>query len=98
MIQIYNAMHSKDDREMNEYMADLSAVPGLNVLWDDAPREIIIAVVTPRVVKEIRSRWEHAAGDHWHTLQDKERESSALYYWDYVLCTLPFKRLGSLRF
>ncbi len=26
-----------------------------------------------RVVKEIRSRWEHAAGDHWHTLQDKER-------------------------
>ncbi len=56
MIQIYNAMQSKDDREMNEYMANLRAVPGLNVLWDDAPREIIIAVVTPRVVKEIRSR------------------------------------------
>lgn len=47
-------------------------LPGLDVLWHDAPCQVIVAVVTPRVVEEVRPRGEDMTGKPRATLQGKQ--------------------------
>lgn len=43
--------------------------PGLDVLGHDAPRQVVIAVIAPRVVKEVGSGGEDVAREHRSTLR-----------------------------
>lgn len=48
-------------------------LPGLDVLRHDVPRQVIVTVVTPRVVKEIGPRGEDVTGKPSAALQDTNK-------------------------
>lgn len=43
--------------------------PGLDVLGHDAPRQVVVAVVAPRVVEEVGPRGEDVAREHGAALR-----------------------------
>lgn len=47
-------------------------LPGLDVLRHDAPRQVVVTVITPRVVEEIRPRGEDVTRKPRTTLQDTQ--------------------------
>lgn len=49
-------------------------LPGLDVLRHDAPRQVIVAVVPPRVVKEVGPRREDVSGKSRGALWGKRRK------------------------
>lgn len=44
-------------------------LPGLDVLGHDAPRQVVVAVVAPGVVKEVGPGGEDVAGEHGAALE-----------------------------
>lgn len=47
-------------------------LPGLDVLGHDAPRQVVVAVVAPGVVKEVGPGGEDVAGEHGAALEGGE--------------------------
>lgn len=81
--------HSFLDDEMGVFFVFL---PSLDVLWHDAPRQVVVAVVTPRVVKEIRPGGEDVARQPWAALWDQQRRWHTLKWFTsqtYTFICLP---------
>lgn len=60
-------------------------LPGLDVLRHDAPRQVIVAVVAPRVVEEVRPRREHVSRKSRAALWDQRQR------WTLVITHFPTK-------
>jgi len=54
-------------------------LPGLDVLRHDAPRQVVVAVITPRVVEEISPGGEDVTGEP-QALTTQREDRVVLYY------------------